>query len=262
MSYVDAFISHYRTDMEKARALEQRIKGWGFSCFIDGDDAELAKKKENRRSVEDDLTLAAYIRGKLRDCRCIIYAYSASSPQSRWMQWELGFFDGRWGPRQIGRYDLDEGRADGGEGDARKQDVLEYLHVYEELRPETLRDFLRGACSTRALADRADVDVDRLATLLTAKSRDPVNFTLDAWAYLTALQRQFWSRWPAVFPALGPAGRPPEAPWAAMKAAGGFRDLWQPFAEAMKPPERLQRRNEALTRVMREDGEKALHLSR
>jgi hypothetical protein len=30
----------------------------------------------------------------------------------------------------------------------------------------------------------------------------------------------------------------------------------------MKPSKQMQRRNEALARVMREDGEKALHLSR
>ena len=49
------------------------------------------------------------IREHLRSCRCLIFAFSAKSRASRWMPWELGFFDGRWGRRLIGLYDLDEG---------------------------------------------------------------------------------------------------------------------------------------------------------
>src|SRR5262249_43550701 len=152
---------------------------------------------------DEEKALAEYIRQKLRDCRCIIYAHSTQTLSSRWMQWELGFFDGRWGPHQIGRYDLDEGRAqpDGSDQDNQsgKTSVLEYLPIYEALTPRNLADFLRRACSTRALADRADVDVDRLATLLAGMSRDPVNFTFDAWAYVMALQHQFWSQLPGGF---------------------------------------------------------------
>src|SRR5258707_920285 len=85
--------------------------------------------------------------------------------------------------------------------------TAKYLRIYEEVMPDDLHDFLRRACSVRALADRADVDGDRLATLLVGMSRDPVDFGLDARAYLITLQ---------------------------------------PFADMMKPPDRLQREVEAL----------------
>jgi hypothetical protein len=261
MTYVDAFISHQQRDKAKAIALKDKIKGLGFSCFIDADDPELSQKKE--RTVAEQRALAERIRGKLRNCRCIIYAYTAQSLESRWMPWELGFFDGRWGPRQIGLYDLDEGgaRAADAPRDAGHASALEYLHIYEELTPGSLRDFLQQACSTRALADRADVDVDRLATLFAGMSRDPVNFTLDAWAYTVTLQQQFWSR--IAGRSLGPGAQQPEAMWeAAMKAGEILRGALQPFAAAARPPAGAQRQSDALMAAFREGGEQALQVSR
>jgi len=267
MGYVDVFISHGQKDKPRAGALKKKIEAMGFSCFIDADDPVLAAKKAAGR--DEEKALAEHIRQKLRDCRCIIYAHSTQTLSSRWMQWELGFFDGRWGPRQIGRYDLDEGRA---QADAPEEDnqsgkagVLEYLHIYQELTPGNLEDFLRRACSTRALADRADVDVDRLALLLAGMSRDPVNFTFDAWAYLTALQHQFWSQRPGGVGAggFGSSPAPLEALWrSAMQAGEKMRDMMQPVAAAMQPPAAVQQQGEALTMQGRQASEGALGASR
>jgi hypothetical protein len=66
--------------------------------------------------------------------------------------------------------------------------------MYTELRRETLHDFLRDVCSTRALANRADVDVDRFATLLTGMFRNPADFMLGCWQYSLSLQQQVWER--------------------------------------------------------------------
>lgn len=264
MGYVDVFISHGQKDKPRAGALKKKIEAMGFSCFIDADDPVLAEKKARGR--EEEKALAEYIRQKLRDCRCIIYAHSTQTLTSRWMQWELGFFDGRWGPRQIGRYDLDEGRQQPDQdNDPGKSSVLEYLHIYQELTPRNLEDFLRRACSTRALADRADVDVDRLATLLAGMSRDPVNFAFDAWAYMMALQRQFWSQLPGGVGAgaVGPSPQPFEAFMrAAMQAGETLRNQMQPFAKAMQPPASVQREEEGMTMGGRQISEHALGASR
>jgi hypothetical protein len=241
--------------------------GWKLSCYIDADDPELAPNKSN--TVEADRALAERIRSKLRDCRCIIYAYSMQSLSSRWMPWELGFFDGRWGPRQIGLYNLDEGHASAHnrsqESAAHRSGVLEYLRIYEELNPDNLRAFLLRACSTRALADRADVDVDRVATLLAGMSRDPVNFALDAWFYLITLQQQFWSRFPGGVASgfSGPGVQPPAALWGDVIRAGeNLHGLLEPLAAALRPPVGMQHASEAQTAAFRKDAEQALKVSR
>jgi hypothetical protein len=268
MDYVDVFISHGQRDTERALALKQRIEDLrlGLSCFVDAEDPVLAQK--NVETVADELALADHIRRKLRDCRCLIYVYSAQSVDSRWMPWELGFFDGRWGPRQIGLYDLDHDGTPAGEprskGESRKRRVLEYLHIYEELTAANLRDFLQRACSTRALADRADVDVDRVATLLAGLSRDPVNFTLDAWTYLIALQQQFLRRLAGGGAAgiVAPGLQQWQAMWdTAMRAGEGFRGLVQPFAAAMRPPAAMRDTLQDVTAAMREDGKRAIDVS-
>ena len=103
------------------------------------------------------------------------------------MPWELGFFDGRWGRRLIGLYDLDEGAGkkptkqvqSGGEAG-----IPEFAQIYGELAPDTLEGFLQYARSPRALSDRADVDIDRWSNLVAGTMRDPVNTSIDA--------LQFW----------------------------------------------------------------------
>jgi hypothetical protein len=272
MSYVDVFVSHKLEDQDKAIALEATIRGWGFSCYIDADDPELVRMKS--AEAVDERALADRIRGRLRNCRCFIYAYSARSLRSRWMQWELGFFDGRWGPRHIGLYDLDDGRGAAEQSDGRGQTpgVPEFLHIYRGLTSADLREFLADACSTRALADRADVDVDRAASLLAGMSRDPINFMIDAWDYLIAFQQQCWTRGVTGFPQ--PAGssgrREPDGPlpadselWrVAMRMNAGMREMMQPFADAMKPSPHLRQLSDAATGAFKERGENALAASR
>jgi hypothetical protein len=40
---------------------------------------------------------AAILRKRMRQCKSLIFATSTSSPSSRWMPWELGYFDGHRG---------------------------------------------------------------------------------------------------------------------------------------------------------------------
>lgn len=37
------------------------------------------------------------LRSRMRNCSCVMYLYSRHSQQSRWMTWELGYFDGQNG---------------------------------------------------------------------------------------------------------------------------------------------------------------------
>ena len=70
------------------------------------------------------------------------------------MPWELGFFDGRWGRRLIGLYDLDEGAKENATQPAQsggEVGIPEFLQIYSELEPATLESFLQYVRSPRAL---------------------------------------------------------------------------------------------------------------
>jgi hypothetical protein len=228
MNYVDVFISHKQEDRVKGEALRSRITGWGFTCYVDADDSILEPMVKAKDT--DPKALADHIRQDLRLCRCLIYAFTDASSRSRWMPWEIGFFDGRWGPHQIGLYDLDESRTTAAKPSIRSdaQDPLsvqEYLNIYSELKPDTLRDFLQSACSTRALLGRADVDADRFATLLAGMVRNPIDFMLGSWQYMASLQQQLAEQ-------LGPFGMTAVHP-AFLKMIEAWRQNLRAFEIAM-----------------------------
>jgi hypothetical protein len=194
--YVDVFISHKSDDVDKARRLRQRIVDkYRLSCWIDADDKEM-KRIQDARPVDYEL-LTDRIREHLRICRCLIFAYSAKSRASLWMPWELGFFDGRWGRRLIGLYDLDERAVENPAQPMQSGDesgIPEFAQIYRELTPATLEDFLKYVRSPRALSDRADVDIDRWSNLLAGTMRDPVNVSIDALQFWISYHQAFWGR--------------------------------------------------------------------
>jgi hypothetical protein len=232
--YVDVFISHKSDDAEKAQRLKARIENeFHLTCWIDADDEEMRRIQKAQSVNYKQLT--DRIRENLRTCRSLIFAYSAKSRESRWMPWELGFFDGRWGKRLIGLYDLDHGA--GGKPTAPSGEevgIPEFEQIYTELTPETLESFLQYARSPRALSDRADVDLDRWANLVAGTLRDPVNTSIDAMQYWIAYQQGLLNRTmpglefgkpllaltEVMRTALGPLGRMMPAAF-----AGGFEAL-------------------------------------
>jgi TIR domain len=193
--YVDVFISHKMEDAEKAQRLKRRIESFGLTCWIDADDEEM--ERIQKALPVDYKLLTDRIREHLRTCRCLIFAFSAKSRESRWMPWELGFFDGRWGRRLIGLYDLDEGAHENVPQPVQSSGEVgmpEFLQIYSELKPATLESFLQYVRSPRALADRADVDIDRWANLVAGIMRDPVNVSIDALQFWISYQQAFWRR--------------------------------------------------------------------
>jgi len=195
--YVDVFISHWNGDAAKAQGLKRRIEKLGLTCWIDADDKEMERLQ--KASPVDYKALTARVREHLRTCRCLIFAFSAGSRASQWMPWELGFFDGRWGQRLIGLYDLDEGAGEPAtpqeqsRGDQDGIGIAEFVQIYTELKPGTLERFLEYARSPRALSDRADVDIDRWANLVAGIMRDPVNASIDTWQFWLSYQQTFWN---------------------------------------------------------------------
>ena len=84
----DIFLSHSYRDKDTILALKKFIEKAGYSVYIDWiDDPQLNRKYVTRNSVE-------LIRSRMRYCRSLIYMFTPSSEDSKWMPWELGFMDG------------------------------------------------------------------------------------------------------------------------------------------------------------------------
>ena len=91
----DVFLSHSRLDADVIVGVKTLIEAGGLSVYVDWiDDPQL-----DRRNVTP--TTADVLRNRMRSSETMVFATSESSPDSRWMPWELGFFDGQK-PGHIG----------------------------------------------------------------------------------------------------------------------------------------------------------------
>lgn len=84
----DIFLSHSTNDAQKVTGLKLLLEDLGYSVYIDWiEDPQL-----NRANVTKDT--AAVLKGRMHTCRSLFYAFSEHSGGSKWMPWELGYFDG------------------------------------------------------------------------------------------------------------------------------------------------------------------------
>lgn len=170
----EVFISHKQQDAALARKLADKVKALGHVPYLDVTDEFL--KQSNSKA------LAEGIRERLRQARCLLYVLTPTSTQSKWMPWELGFFDGRWGQPTVGLYVADKAAMPelqkGGRG---RFTVQEYLELYQVVDSENLAYFLSRATSTEMLGNRRDVDVDRLLSLFASAFSNPMSFQF-GWA--------------------------------------------------------------------------------
>lgn len=85
----DIFLSHRYTDAIAIRALRDLLRGLGYSVYVDWiDDALLDRSRVNPAT-------AGTLRLRMSRCRCLFYATTANHSESKWMPWELGWFDGK-----------------------------------------------------------------------------------------------------------------------------------------------------------------------
>ncbi|WP_400194249.1 toll-Interleukin receptor [Hymenobacter sp. B81] len=84
----DIFLSHSTNDAQKVAGLKLLLEDMGYSVYVDWiEDPQL-----DRTNVTKDT--AAVLRGRMHTCRSLFYAFSEHSGGSKWMPWELGYFDG------------------------------------------------------------------------------------------------------------------------------------------------------------------------
>jgi hypothetical protein len=84
----DVFLSHSFLDAEIILGVKTLLEAEGLRVYVDWiDDGQLDRSRVTSATAE-------LLRRRMRNSRSLVYATSATSSQSKWMPWELGFFDG------------------------------------------------------------------------------------------------------------------------------------------------------------------------
>lgn len=83
----DIFLSHSSEDDQIIAGLKLLLQDLGFTVYVDWIDQELDPNHVTPQT-------AAILRDRMSRCKSLVYAYSEHARTSKWMPWELGFFDG------------------------------------------------------------------------------------------------------------------------------------------------------------------------
>ncbi|MEY4748588.1 MAG: hypothetical protein RIQ60_802 [Pseudomonadota bacterium] len=84
----DVFLSHSIADAEIVLGIKQLLEESGLKVYVDWvEDAQLDRSAVTKES-------AAVLRQRMRQSKSLIYLSSENSSSSKWMPWELGYFDG------------------------------------------------------------------------------------------------------------------------------------------------------------------------
>jgi hypothetical protein len=84
----DVFLSHSYQDADVILGVKAIIESLGLTVYVDWvDDGGLDRSKVTVKTAE-------FLRVRMRQSSSMVYVHSAQSPDSKWMPWELGYFDG------------------------------------------------------------------------------------------------------------------------------------------------------------------------
>jgi hypothetical protein len=91
----DIFLSHAFDDREVILGVALTLEDLGYTVYLDWrDDPALDRKNIN-------LSTALKLRERMRSSKCLFFATTENTTNSRWMPWELGFKDGQSGKAAI-----------------------------------------------------------------------------------------------------------------------------------------------------------------
>lgn len=82
----DIFLSHSSSDNELIAGLKLLLEDMHYSIYVDWNDSALDPDHVTPQT-------ANVLRKRMAQCRSLIYAFSESASNSKWMPWELGYFD-------------------------------------------------------------------------------------------------------------------------------------------------------------------------
>lgn len=87
----DVFLSHCIRDAELVLGAVAVLESFGYTVYVDW----LVDPGLDRDRVSAET--ARRLRTRMQQCRSLLYLHTVNSPTSKWMPWELGFFDGHAG---------------------------------------------------------------------------------------------------------------------------------------------------------------------
>lgn len=91
----DVFLSHSFRDAVLILGLKHLLEADGLSVYVDWiQDPQLDRTMVNA-------TTASHLRERMKRCQSLVYATSQNASTSRWMPWELGFFDGAHSSERV-----------------------------------------------------------------------------------------------------------------------------------------------------------------
>lgn len=91
----DIFLSHSSNDAEIVAGLKLELEDLGYSVYVDWIEDPLM----NRTSVTKETALI--LQDRMKNCKSLIYAFSENASNSKWMPWELGYFDALKGTMAV-----------------------------------------------------------------------------------------------------------------------------------------------------------------
>lgn len=84
----DIFLSHSSNDAELVEGLKLEIEDMGYTVYVDWiEDPQLNREKVTKETAE-------LLKQRMKNSTALIYAFSENAAASKWMPWELGYFDG------------------------------------------------------------------------------------------------------------------------------------------------------------------------
>jgi hypothetical protein len=120
----DMFLSHSFQDAQAIVGLRNLFTDQGVHVYVDWiDDPEL-----DRSHVSS--STAVRLRERMRQSKSLVYATSRAANSSRWMPWELGYFDGIRGESSISIMPVEDHRGNAFDG----QEYLGLYKVIEKVR--------------------------------------------------------------------------------------------------------------------------------
>ncbi|MDY6811025.1 MAG: toll-Interleukin receptor [Actinomycetota bacterium] len=120
----DVFLSHSVSDQRVILGVRKWLMSKGLSVYVDW----IVDRQLDRSHVSP--ATAAVLRRQMHHSRTLIYATSRAASASRWMPWELGFFDGIKGSQHISILPIDDSTSAGYAGE-------EYLGLYKRIEQLT-----------------------------------------------------------------------------------------------------------------------------
>lgn len=84
----DIFLSHSSTDAALVAGLKLELEDLGYSVYVDW----IEDPKLSRANVTKETALV--LQARMKQCKSLLYAFSENAVNSKWMPWELGYFDG------------------------------------------------------------------------------------------------------------------------------------------------------------------------